>query len=172
MPLVKARDVLNRGLADSADPTAGVALLIVSPSARFAQLHTEFHRLMDYPDTRAHLVTEMANGGFYLRCRWSRFQAASHCDARAIPMASQSDRQEDVEQPPPSRYRLTANSAKAVVTSVLNGADGMATVGMETKVMRHFVAFAASFFPDRAVAAFFLVVARLCLFPEPLTGTD
>lgn len=31
----------------------GVALLIVSTSARFGQLHTEIHRLLDHPDAHA-----------------------------------------------------------------------------------------------------------------------
>ena len=31
----------------------GVALLIVSTSHRFAQLHSEFHRLLDHPDDHA-----------------------------------------------------------------------------------------------------------------------
>jgi hypothetical protein len=34
----------------------GVALLIGSTSARFGQLHTEFHRLIDHPDQRARLL--------------------------------------------------------------------------------------------------------------------
>ena len=35
----------------------GVALLIVSTSARFSQLHTEFHRLVDHPDAQARILT-------------------------------------------------------------------------------------------------------------------
>ncbi len=34
----------------------GVALLIMSTSARFGQIHTEFHRLLDQPDARAKIV--------------------------------------------------------------------------------------------------------------------
>lgn len=34
----------------------GVALLIVSTSARFGQLHTEFHRLVDHPDAQARIL--------------------------------------------------------------------------------------------------------------------
>jgi hypothetical protein len=34
----------------------GVALLIVSTSARFGQIHTEFHRLVDHPDARARIL--------------------------------------------------------------------------------------------------------------------
>jgi hypothetical protein len=34
----------------------GVALLIVSTSARFGQLHTEFHRLVDRPNARGRIV--------------------------------------------------------------------------------------------------------------------
>lgn len=35
----------------------GVALLIVSTSARFAQLHTEFHRLLDHRDAHAKILS-------------------------------------------------------------------------------------------------------------------
>jgi len=35
----------------------GVALLIVSTSARFAQLQTEFHRLLDHPDAHARILS-------------------------------------------------------------------------------------------------------------------
>lgn len=35
----------------------GVALLIVSTSARFAQLQTEFHRLLDHPDAHARIFS-------------------------------------------------------------------------------------------------------------------
>ena len=35
----------------------GVALLIVSTSARFSQLHTEFHRLVDRPDAHARILS-------------------------------------------------------------------------------------------------------------------
>ena len=34
-----------------------VALLIVSTSARFGQLHTEFHRLVDHPDAHAKILS-------------------------------------------------------------------------------------------------------------------
>jgi hypothetical protein len=34
----------------------GVALLIGSTSARFGQLHTEFHRLVDHPDAQARIL--------------------------------------------------------------------------------------------------------------------
>ena len=34
----------------------GVALLVVSTSARFAQLHTEVHRLLDHPDDHAQIL--------------------------------------------------------------------------------------------------------------------
>lgn len=36
----------------------GVALLIVSTSARFGQLHTEFHRLLDHPDAHARILSQ------------------------------------------------------------------------------------------------------------------
>ena len=36
----------------------GVALLIVSTSARFSLLHTEFHRLMDHPDAHARILSQ------------------------------------------------------------------------------------------------------------------
>lgn len=36
----------------------GVALLIVSTSARFGQLHTEFHRLIDHPDAHARILSQ------------------------------------------------------------------------------------------------------------------
>lgn len=35
----------------------GVTLLIVSTSARFGQLHTEFHRLLDHPDAHAKILS-------------------------------------------------------------------------------------------------------------------
>lgn len=35
----------------------GVALLIVSTSARFGQLHTEVHRLLDHPDAHARILS-------------------------------------------------------------------------------------------------------------------
>jgi len=35
----------------------GVALLIVSTSNRFSQIHTEFHRLVDHPDDHAKIVS-------------------------------------------------------------------------------------------------------------------
>lgn len=35
----------------------GVALLIISTSARFAQLQTEFHRLLDHPDAHARILS-------------------------------------------------------------------------------------------------------------------
>lgn len=35
----------------------GVALLIVSTSARFGQLQTEFHRLLDHPDAHARILS-------------------------------------------------------------------------------------------------------------------
>ncbi len=34
----------------------GVALLIVSTSTRFVQIHSEFHRLLDHPDAHAKIV--------------------------------------------------------------------------------------------------------------------
>lgn len=36
----------------------GVALLIVSTSARFGQLHTEFYRLLDHPDAHARILAQ------------------------------------------------------------------------------------------------------------------
>lgn len=36
----------------------GVALLIVSTSARFGQLHTEFHRLLDHPDAHSRILSQ------------------------------------------------------------------------------------------------------------------
>ncbi|QDV51367.1 DUF2721 domain-containing protein [Gimesia fumaroli] len=35
----------------------GVALLIVSTSARFGQIHTEFHHLLDHPDAHAQILS-------------------------------------------------------------------------------------------------------------------
>jgi hypothetical protein len=35
----------------------GVALLIVSTSARFGQLHSEFHRLLEHPDAHAKILS-------------------------------------------------------------------------------------------------------------------
>lgn len=35
----------------------GVTLLTVSTSARFGQLHTEFHRLLDHPDAHAKILS-------------------------------------------------------------------------------------------------------------------
>lgn len=34
----------------------GVALLIMSTSARFGQIQTEFHRLLDHPDAHARII--------------------------------------------------------------------------------------------------------------------
>jgi hypothetical protein len=46
----------------------GVALLIMSTTARFGQVHAEFHRLLDHPDAHARIVA----GHLLRRSRWLR----------------------------------------------------------------------------------------------------
>ena len=58
--------------------------------------------------------------------------------------------------------RQCGNHRRTSREVVMGGADRMVTGGMETKALRHFLAF----------AAFFFCAARLCFLPEPLTGTD
>jgi hypothetical protein len=77
----------------------------------------------------------------------------------------------------PSAFSASFRGSRSIkpapaVKSVMGGADRMVIGGMETKALRHFVAFAASFFPDRVVAAFFFFAARLCFLTEFVTGTD
>ena len=51
----------------------GVALLIGSTSARFGQVHTEFHHLLDHPDAHARILSR----NLLERCRLFRDALAS-----------------------------------------------------------------------------------------------